>query len=155
MASADIGRRGPEQEVAFDMARIGLVVGPVFFVVSTLVWGLAGLASSAIAFGLVIVNLLFGAWVIARAAAVSPNLLMGAVLGGFLLRLVSLAVLVVPIRDYGWFEIAPFAITLVGGHLGLLAWETQRASISLAYPGLPPKNATPLSGSPPRSRSGR
>lgn len=142
MVETEIGANGPEQEVAFDMARLGLIVGPVFFVVSMIIWGLGGLASSAIAFALVVVNLLFGAWIIGRTASVSPNLLMGAVLGGFVFRLIVLSVIVLPIRDFRWFEVAPFALTLIGGHLGLLGWETQRVSLTLAYPGLPPKKST-------------
>jgi hypothetical protein len=51
-----------------------------------------------------------------------------------------LALVVVPIRSLDWFEVIPFSITLVGGHLALLAWETQRVSASLAYPGLPPSH---------------
>lgn len=152
---AEIGPSGPESEVAFDMAKLGLIVGPVFFIVSVLIWGLGGLASSAIAMTLVVVNLLLGAWIIGRAAAVSPNLLMGAVLGGFVFRLMALSVIVLPIRGYSWFEVVPFALTLVGGHLGLLGWETQRVSMSLAYPGMPPKNATPVTKARPRSTSDR
>lgn len=155
MSVAEIGPNGPEGGVAFDMAKLSLILGPVFFVVSALVWGLGGLASSAIAMTLVVVNLLLGAWIIGRAAAVSPNLLMGAVLGGFVFRLMALSAIVLPIRDYSWFEIIPFALTLVGGHLGLLGWETQRVSISLAYPGMPPKNATPATKARPRSTSDR
>lgn len=138
--------QAPERQVALDMARLGLIVGPVFMAVSTLVWGLGGLASSALAFAIVVVNLLLGAWIIDRAAAVSPELLMGAALGGFILRLMLLSAVVVPIRNMGWFEMVPFAVTLIGGHLGLLAWETQRVSMTLAYPGLPPHQDRPTAG---------
>lgn len=150
MVDPDIGTNAPERQVAFDMARLGLIVGPGFCLVGFLAWGLGGLASSAIAFALVVINLVLGAWIIGRAADVSPNLLMGAVLGGFVFRLAALTAVVLPIRDFTWFEVAPFALALVGGHLGLLAWETQRVSISLAYPGLPPKGGKPLTA---RSRS--
>lgn len=146
---------GPEREVALDMARLGLVLGPAFVVVSALVWGFGGLASSALAFAIVVANLVLGAWIIGRAAAVSPDLLMGAVLGGFLFRMIALSVIVLPIRGYGWFEVVPFALTLVGGHLGLLAWETQRVSLTLAYPGLPPKKANRLTTARPRSKPDR
>lgn len=136
---------GPEREVALDMARLGLVLGPLFAIVSLIVWGPGGLASSALAFAIVVGNLLLGAWMIGRAAAISLNLLMAAVLGGFLLRLGLLTAVVLPIRSIDWFELAPFAITLVGGHLGLLAWETQRVSASLAFPGVRPDKVAPLS----------
>jgi hypothetical protein len=151
MTGAVVEVEGPEREVALDMARLGMVVGPGFVALATIFWALPGLVSSAIAFTIVVANLVLGAWIIGRAAAVSPQLLMGAVLGGFALRLLILTAVVVPIKGYGWFEVAPFAITLIGGHLGLLAWETQRVSISLAYPGLPPsKKSNPLSA---RARS--
>ena len=133
---------GPEREVALDMARIGLLVAPAFLALSALIWGFGGLLSSALAFTIVVVNLLLGAWIIGQTASISPNLLMGGVLGGFILRLLIMSVVVVPIRDLDWFEVIPFAVTLVGGHLGLLAWETQRVSISLAYPGLAPDRST-------------
>lgn len=155
MTDVDFEANGPERQVAFDMARLGLVVGPVLLAIGLIGWGLAGLASSALAFALVVVNLLLGAWIIGRAASISPELMMAAVLGGFVFRLVMLAVIVVPIRGYGWFEVVPFAIALVGGHLGLLAWETQRVSLSFTYPGLPPKRATALSTAESRSRHNR
>lgn len=132
------GVGAPEREVAADMARLGLTAWPVLALVSTVVWGPAGLASSSLALGLVVANLLLGAWIIDRAAAISINLLMAAVLGGFIGRLLLLTAVVLPIRDASWFEIVPFAIGLIGGHLGLLAWETQRVSASLAYPGVRP-----------------
>ena len=150
-----LGAAGPERDVAVDMARLALIIGPVFVLVASLVWGVAGLISSLIGLVIVVGNLLLGAWIIGRAVVISPNVLMGAVLGGFLARLMILSAIVLPIRDLSWFEIAPFAIALVGGHLGLLAWETQRVSASLAYPGLPPKGASPRSIARPRSSSRR
>jgi hypothetical protein len=155
MADPDLEPSEPEREVAVDMARLSLIVGPVLAIGAALVWGWGGLASSLIAIAIVVFNLLLGAWIIGRAVAVSPNLLMGAVLGGFFLRLMLLSAVVLPIRDLGWFEVIPFAIALVGGHLGLLAWETQRVSASLAYPGLPPKGAPARSLARPRSTSHR
>ena len=142
---------GPEREVALDMAKLSLVLGPLFIGVAAIVWGLGGVLSSTLALTVVVVNLLFGAWIIGRAAAISPNLLMGAVLSGFILRLIALMVIVMPVRDSSWFEVVPFAIALVGGHLGLLVWESRRASISFAYPGVPPQQTKRLT--PARHRS--
>ena len=45
---------------------------------------------------------------------------------------------VVPVRNMDWFEIAPFALTLIVTHLGLLIWETKFVSATLAHPGLKP-----------------
>jgi len=128
----------PEREIAVDLARRGLMVGPVFLAVGAIFWQMGGLASSALALGLVILNFLAGAWLLGWAAKISPNLLMGAALGGYILRLGLITAVVLPIRDASWFEIAPFAITLIVSHLGLLVWETKYVSASLAYPGLKP-----------------
>lgn len=155
MDDANLPPVDPEREVAVDMARLALIVAPLVLVGAAIVWGWGGLASSALALAIVVGNLLLGAWIIGKAVAVSPNLLMGAVLGGFFLRLMVLSAIVLPVRDLGWFEVVPFAIALVGGHLGLLTWETQRVSASLAYPGLPPKGAPDNSIARPRSTSHR
>lgn len=153
MTADHFGVHGPEREVALDMAKLGRFLGPALMVGSFAFWGLSGLASSALAFAIVVFNLLLGAWLIGRAVAISPELLMGAMLGGFLVRLGLLSVIVLPIRNMDWFEVAPFGIALVGGHLGLLAWETQRVSASFAYPGMPPSNRTPLTAARARSES--
>lgn len=128
----------PERGVALDMFRRGFLVGPALVAISSGFWGLDGLASSAFALGLVLVNLLAGAWLIDWAIKISTGLLMGAVLGGFLLRMGILAAAVVPVRDLGWFEITSFSLTLLVTHLGLLIWETKFVSATLAYPGLKP-----------------
>ncbi len=147
------GARGPEGDVALDMAKLGRIVGPALVGVSFLIWGVPGLLSSSLAFAIVVFNLLFGAWLIGRAIAVSTDLLMAAMLGGFLIRLGLLSAIVIPVRDQDWFAMTPFAIALVGGHLGLLTWETQRVSASLAFPGMPPKKRSPLTAARTRSES--
>ncbi len=128
----------PEREVALDLFRRGLIAGPVLVAGCTAIWGTAGLASSGLALGLVLVNFLAGAWLIDWAVRISPQMLMGAVLGGFVARLGLLTAAVLPVRNAGWFEIAPFAVTLIVTHLGLLLWETRFVSATLAYPGLKP-----------------
>ncbi|MDH3679329.1 MAG: ATP synthase subunit I [Acidimicrobiia bacterium] len=144
---------GPEGEVARDLARLGLFVSPGFAALGLVFWGGGGALSSGLAIGIVITNFLLGAAIIGRTASISPELLMIGVLGGFVLRLLLLGVVVVPLRDLSWFEVVPFAITLVGGHLGLLAWETQRVSMTLAYPGLRPSNRSPVTTGRTRSQT--
>lgn len=145
-------RHGPEGDVARDLARLGLLVSPGFLALGLVFWGVGGALSSGLAVAIVITNFLLGAAIIGRCAAISLELLMIGVLGGFVLRLILLAVVVVPLRDLAWFEVVPFAIALVGGHLGLLAWETQRVSITLAYPGLRPSNRSPVTTGRTRSQ---
>lgn len=132
MTNAVAGARGPERAMAADMARLGLVLGPALIAVGTVFWRFDGFLSSVLAFALVLGNFTLGAVIIDRAAAISPTALTGAVLGGFVVRLLLLTVIVVPLRNVAWFEAVPFGIALIGGHLGLLAWESQRVAASLS-----------------------
>ncbi len=132
MTNAVVGARGPERAMAADMARLGMILGPVFVLIGTIFWQLDGFLSSVLAFALVLGNFALGAMIIDRAAVISPTALTGAVLGGFIARLLLLTVIVVPMRNLSWFEAIPFGLTLVGGHLGLLAWESQRVASSLS-----------------------
>ncbi len=132
MTNAVVGARGPERAMAADMARLGLILGPVLVAICTIFWRFDGFLSSVLAFALVLGNFTLGALIIDRAAAISPTALTGAVLGGFVVRLLLLTVIVVPLRNVSWFEAVPFGIALIGGHLGLLSWESQRVVASLA-----------------------
>jgi choline-glycine betaine transporter len=143
----------PEWAIVVDMARLGLLLGPILVAVGAIFWGFDGFWSSVLAFVLVLANLAIGATIIERAAAISLNALMGAVLGGFIGRLLLLSVVVVPLRNAAWFEAVPFAIALVGGHLGLLTWEAQRVSTRLAGPGPAANRPTPSTSLRLRSES--
>jgi hypothetical protein len=132
MTNAVVGARSPERVLVADMARLGLIVGPILVAVGTIFWGFDGLISSLFAFGLVVANFALGALIIERAAAISLNALMGAVLASFAARLLLLTVIVVPVRHLSWFEVVPFSVALVGGHLGLLSWESQRVAANLS-----------------------
>jgi hypothetical protein len=135
-----IDSRRPEWLIVKDMVRLGVFLGPVLVAVGTIFWGFDGFASSVLAFVLVLANLAIGATIIERAAAISAQALMGAVMGGFLVRLLALSAVVVPLRNASWFENVPFAIALVGGHLGLLTWESKRVSARLDATGKTPSD---------------
>ena len=137
--ASSISHDAPEREVATDIFRRGVIVSPVILVLALVFSGVSGLASSAIALGIVLINFLAGAWIIDWAVKISPQLLMSAVLGGFVLRMASIAGVVIPIRGHTWFEITPFAFILIFLHLGLLTWETRYVSATLKYPGLKPR----------------
>lgn len=102
------------------------------------VWGWSGAASVTLAVAIVLVNFALGAAMIALGARLGGSAMAAAVTGGYLLRLGIVAVAVLPVADHDWFEIAPFAVSLLVTHLGLLAVETRRVSLSLAFPGLKP-----------------
>ena len=128
----------PEAEIARDLIRRLVPVAPLFVVLGALGWGLTGAVSSAFALVLVAVNFAAAAALITWGARTSPAALMGAVLGGYVLRLSVLFGIVWLVKDAGWVEIVPLGLTLVIAHLGLLFWESRYLSISLAHPGLKP-----------------
>ena len=127
-----------EQEVVSDMIRRALPVLPVLVVVAGLIWGVHGALSAAFAIGLVLVNFVVAATLLAWAARIALALLMVAALGGFVLRLALITVAVLAVKDQAWVDMVPLGLTLVITHLGLLTWEARHVSISLAYPGVKP-----------------
>ena len=134
--------RAPELSVATDMARKSLAVAAVLILASGIVWGAAGALSSAYSVVLVVLNFIAAAALIGAGAKRGPNFLMAAVLGGYIARLGVLTAAIVLVKDASWVERAPLFITLLVTHVGLLIWETRSVSLSLAYPGLKPKETT-------------
>jgi hypothetical protein len=129
----------PELEIAGDMARKAVVVAAVLVALSGIIWGIDGALSSAYSVVLVVLNFVAAAALIGWGAKRGGNALMAAVLGGYIARLGVLTVAIVLVKDASWVERAPLLTTLLVTHLGLLLWETKSVSLSLAYPGLKPK----------------
>ncbi|MGH9165502.1 MAG: ATP synthase subunit I [Acidimicrobiales bacterium] len=129
-----------EQQVVADMVRRGLPLCALLVVASTVVWGASGAASAACAVALVIANFAASAALLGWSAKVSPQALMGAALGGFLLRLGVIAVVLSLLRHQSWVAWPPLAATLLASHLGLLIWELRHVSATLAYPGVRPRS---------------
>ena len=136
--SAEVSASAPEREIARDLAVRTLLIAPVMLGIGAIFWGWSGLWSSG--YGLVIVafNFLVGAAIITWSAKISPAVMFGAVMFGFIARLGIITAAVLPIRGSEWFEVVPFAISLLVAHIGLLAWETRHVAASLAFPGLKP-----------------
>ena len=132
----------PELTVAADMARKAVVVAAVLVLASGLIWGVHGALSSLYSVVLVVLNFFAAAALISWGAKRGESFLMAAVLGGYLLRLGVLTAAIVLVKDASWVERAPLFITLLVTHVGLLVWETRSVSLSLAYPGLKPKEST-------------
>lgn len=128
-----------EVEVSNDIVKRGLLVTPVLVALCWLIWGLDGLWSSALGVGLVLVNFAISARLIAVTARISLSLMMGAVLGGFVIRLGLIMIAVLLLRDASWISLPALGATIIVTHLGLLMWELKYVSISLAHPGLAPK----------------
>lgn len=136
------GTEAPEQELARDIARRALPVAPVLVLVGAIFWGLDGALSAAYGVALVVANFLLAAALLTWAGRISLGMLMGAALGGYILRLGLLTAAVVLVKDAGWVEMLPLGLTIVVTHLGLLVWETRYVSASLAFPGLKPKKGS-------------
>jgi hypothetical protein len=128
-----------EREVAFDMIKRGAPALPLVVVVAGLIWGVNGALSATFAVSVVLVNFVISALLVGWAARVSPAVLMGTVLFGFLARMLLLTAAVVAVRDFAWVDLTALAITLLVTHLGLLIWETRHVSASLAFPSLTPR----------------
>jgi hypothetical protein len=134
--SADDLGTAPESEVARDIVRRALPAVPVALAVAALAWGWAGVSSTAYAIGLVLANFLLAAALLTWAARISLGALMGAALGGYVLRIALIGLAVWLVKDAGWVEPVALGITLIVTHLGLLLWELRYVSASLARPGL-------------------
>jgi hypothetical protein len=126
-----------EREVALDIVRRGLLVAPLILAVS-LVRGWVGVASAAVALGIVLVNFLAAAAIMTRAARGGPTAIGAAALGGYVLRLAVIVVALVLLRHQPWIDLPTLGIVIVGTHLGLLVWEMKYVSLTLAAPGLKP-----------------
>jgi hypothetical protein len=128
----------PELEIVTDMVRRALPAAPVLVVACGLIWGLGGALSSAYGLGIVLLNFVLAALMLAYAARISPTMLMAASLGGFAVRMGLVLGAVLAVKGSSWAVMAPLLGTILVTHLGLLLWETRFISASLAYPGLKP-----------------
>ena len=131
----------PEREVALDMVRRSAIFAVPFLAAGALGWQWSGLLSVGLALALVLVNFGLGAAAIGWGARLGAGPLMAAALGGYVVRLGIVTAAVLPIRHHDWFELLPFAVSLLVTHLGLLIVEARHVSASLAFPGLKPERS--------------
>ncbi len=137
--SSRAGTDAPELQMADDIARRSVPVALVLVAVSGLVWGVGGVLSTGVAVVLVVVNLVAAAALIAWGSRRSAAALMGAVLGGYVVRLGLLTGALWVVGDLAWVERTPLFATVLITHVVLIVWEARRVSMSLAFPGLKPK----------------
>ena len=136
--AAAVDGAAPEVSISRDLVRRGLIAAPVLVAVSGVVWGLDGALSGAFALALVLLNFLLAALLIAWTAPVSLSLMMGAILGGYVVRLGIITGAVLLVKDFSWVDIPALGTGIIVSHLGLLFWEMRYVSLSLAHPGLKP-----------------
>lgn len=128
----------PEPEIARDLVRRVLPFAPVVVAAAAVPWGWPGASSAAYALVLVLANFVLAAAIVSWAARISLAALMGAALGGYVVRLALVGFAVWIVKDGGWVEPVALGLTLVIAHLGSLVWELRFVSMSLAHPGLKP-----------------
>ena len=132
-----------ERDIALDLVKHGLLLAPVVILVAGLVSGWDGTASAAIALGIVCLNFTLAALSVGWAAKISPVMVGGVALGGYVVRLGLILVALVLLRHVSWIVLPWLGFTLVGAHLVLLFWEMRYVSMSLAAPGLRPRLPIP------------
>ena len=132
-----------ERDIALDIVKRGLIVAPALVVVAGLVSGWDGTASAGIALGIVFVNFLLAAVSVGWAAKISPAMIGGVALGGYVVRLGLIVAALVLLRHVSWIVLPWLGFTVVGAHLGLLFWETRYIGLQLAAPGLRPRGLVP------------
>ena len=132
----------PEAALVRDIVRRGLIASPILLIGSAAIWGANGAYSCAYALAIVFANFGVAAALVAYTARISYALMMASMLFGYLARLALVALAVFVVRESSWVELLPLGLTIIVAHLGLLFWELRYVSLSLAYPGLKPKNQT-------------
>lgn len=132
-----------ERDIALDLVKHGLLLAPVVVLVAGIVSGWDGTASAAIAFGIVCLNFTLAAVSVGWAAKISPVMVGGVALGGYVVRLGLILTALVLLRHVSWIVLPWLGFTLVGAHLVLLFWEMRYVSMSLAAPGLRPRIPVP------------
>ena len=128
-----------EHELARDMIVRALPALPVVVAVAWVARGGHGALSAGFGIALVLANLMLSAVLLAWAARVSPSVLMGTALGGFIVRMALVGVALYAVKDRSWADLSVLAVTVLVTHLGMLFWETRYVSASLAFPALKPQ----------------
>ena len=128
-----------ERQLVTEMIRRALPLAPVIVLVAGLLTGVDGALSSAFGLAVVVVNFAVSAALLSWAGRRSIALLMGTALFGYLVRMGLVALAIYAVKDLAWVELVPLGITIVVTHLGLLWWETRHLSLTLAFPGVKPR----------------
>ena len=105
-----------------------LILGGPVIAVAALLEGVPGALSAAIGAAVVIGMFLMAGALMSWAARISPAALMGAVLGGYLIRLMIYAGLIVLLRPVEWLSGPSLAISTAVLLVAVLVWEVRVVS---------------------------
>ena len=117
-----------ELKLARSAALFVVVLGLPVIGLAWLLQGLPGLYSAGIGAAVVIGMFLMAGATMSWAARISPAALMGAVLGGYLVRLMIYAGLILLLRPVEWLHGPTLAISTAVLLVAVLAWEVRVAS---------------------------
>jgi len=135
----------PEVIIARDIAKRAAMIAPILIVVFGLIWGMNGAYSTAYGLAIVVCNFALAGALLSWSASISPGLMMGVALFGYLIRLALIFLAIWLVRGASWVALVPLGITIISAHLGLLFWEMKYISASLAFPALKPPSPKPVS----------
>lgn len=119
---------GVELRLARSAALFVLLLGVPVIAVAGLLAGWSGALSAGIGSTVVIGMFLMAGALMSWAARISPAALMGAVLGGYLVRLMIYAGLILLLRPVAWLNGPSLAISTAVLLVAVLAWEVRVAS---------------------------
>jgi hypothetical protein len=117
-----------ELQLARSAAIFVVVLGIPVVGIAWLVQGTPGLFSALIGAAVVIGMFLMAGTTMSWAARIGPEALMGAVLGGYLVRLMIYAGLILLLRDVPWLHGPTLAISTAVLLVAVLGWEVRVAS---------------------------
>ena len=117
-----------ELDLARSAVKFLLVLGAPVIAVAALLEGAAGAWSATIGAAVVIGMFLMAGALMSWAARISPTALMAAVLGGYVIRLVIYALLIVLLRPVEWLSGPSLAIATAVLLVAVLVWEVRLVS---------------------------
>ena len=117
-----------ELRLARSAALFLVVLGLPVIAIAGLVAGAPGAASAAVGAAVVIGMFMMAGATMSWAARIGPAALMGAVLGGYLVRLFIYAALIILLRDVAWISGPVLAISTAVLLVAVLIWEVRIAS---------------------------
>jgi hypothetical protein len=125
------GPDGIETGIARDLARKGLMILPVAVLIAGVWRGFPGAVGALLGCALVIANFSFGAALMTWGARISADVLLGATLFGYLIRMGLILAAGFGVKAWGYPDMPSFLFTVLITHLVLLAWEVKTIGATL------------------------
>lgn len=138
-SAAGAGAVDHESRVAADLVRRAVIVAPLVLAAVGLGLGVDATLGAAVGLAVVAANFWLSARLIAWSAQISPGVVMGAVLGGYIVRLAAILAVALVVRAVPGIDLTVFVVTVAVAHVVLLCWELPAVGLTLGAPGLKPR----------------